>query len=774
MMSSPPSDRRERWWLASILAVAAALRLFRLGDANLWWDEALAVWAVRKGLVGATAWTAGDVHPPLYFWCLWGWAQLWGESPFALRSLSALIGTLTVWAVYGLGREVGGRRVGLWAAAFTAVAPLAIWWSQELRMYALAGLFCTLSWRYALQWLASERAGDRPDKRALALSALCSLGGLYTIFLSAAAMVAQALLVGLVWLVEGPRRRLKMLLRWAAAQAAVVALLVPWLAYSWGRMPTWSVAEPTSPWFVARLYGTLLVTGRSVYIEREMPAVVAVLAVLACGLVCWLRRRDPERGEAWMPLALALAVVVPGISIYLSTLPRSLFYTPHIEARYFYPFAPAFWALLAWAIVQLSSRWRWLGRALGMGVLALTMAYLPGYYRGHVLQDDLQSMVRTIISQAREGDMVLLDSGSRYPVFLYDYERLAPGAARPEFVTITRAENQLKASRVADWLDEHVDSQRRIWLAEVEVSITDPERLVRAGLAERLPEVASWAFGHNTLALYAADGQPPRPENDTYLPEYVTHTTLGGGELVGWDLPVRRLAAGTTGYLALQWASAPNEAVWLQVQAAGDRLVLRRCLPLAEGAVRMSQEIPFPAEWPRGRYTLSLTSAAGESLSLGDIRIVGERKVGFGEAAPVDASFDGLTLTGIAVDLPKHITGGEEITVDLAWRADAAVAQDGVVFVHVLGATANPATGGPLWAQQDAEPLGGQWPTTTWQPGDALLDRHVLSLPSDLPAGEYQLELGVYDRQTGERVTASTAAGEPLGDQLLWPGFTVR
>lgn len=774
MMSSPPSDRRERWCLASILAVAAALRLFRLGDANLWWDEALAVWAVRKGLVGATVWTAGDVHPPLFFWCLWGWVQLWGESPFALRSLSALIGTLTVWAVYGLGRQVGGHRVGLWAAAFTAVAPLAIWWSQELRMYALAGLLCTLSWRYALQWLASERAGDRPDRRALALSALCSLGGLYTIFLSAAAMVAQALLVGLVWLVEGPRRRLKMLLHWAAAQAAVVILLLPWLAYSWERMPTWSVAEPTSPWFVARLYGALLVTGRSVYIEREMPAVVAVLAVLACGLVCWLRRRDREHGEVWMPLALALAVVVPGISIYLSTLPRSLFYTPHIEARYFYPFAPAFWTLLAWAIVQLSNRWRWLGRALGAGVLALTMAYLPGYYRGRVLKDDLQSMVRTIISQAREGDMVLLDSGSRYPVFLYDYERLAPGATRPEFVTITRAENKLKTSRVTDWLDEHLDSQRRIWLAEVEVSITDPERLVRAGLAERLPEVASWTFGYNTLSLYAADGQPPRPENDTYLPEHVAHTALGGGELIGWDLPVRRLAAGTTGYLALQWASAPGEAVWLQVQTADGGLVLRRHLPSAEGAVRMVQEIPLPAEWPRGRYSLSLASASGESLSLGDIRVVGERMTAFGEAAPLDATFGGLTLTGIAVDLPRRITGGEDITVDLAWRADAAVAQDGVVFVHVLGTTVNPATGGPLWAQQEAEPLAGRWPTTTWQPGDALLDRHVLSLPSDLPAGDYQLELGVYDRQTGERVAASTAAGKPLGDQLLWPGFTVR
>ncbi|GAG38541.1 unnamed protein product, partial [marine sediment metagenome] len=39
-----------RWGAPSlILLVAFGLRLFRLGDANLWWDEALAVWGVRKG-----------------------------------------------------------------------------------------------------------------------------------------------------------------------------------------------------------------------------------------------------------------------------------------------------------------------------------------------------------------------------------------------------------------------------------------------------------------------------------------------------------------------------------------------------------------------------------------------------------------------------------------------------------------------------------------------------------------------------------------------------
>jgi len=55
----------------ALLVIAYALRVYRLGDQNVWWDEGLAVWAVRQPLAAATAWTASDVHPPLFFWMLW-------------------------------------------------------------------------------------------------------------------------------------------------------------------------------------------------------------------------------------------------------------------------------------------------------------------------------------------------------------------------------------------------------------------------------------------------------------------------------------------------------------------------------------------------------------------------------------------------------------------------------------------------------------------------------------------------------------------------------
>ena len=70
--------------LASLLA-AFGLRAWLLGNQNVWWDEGLAIWAVRQSFTRMTLWTASDVHPPLYFWLLQFFVRLGGESEFSAR-----------------------------------------------------------------------------------------------------------------------------------------------------------------------------------------------------------------------------------------------------------------------------------------------------------------------------------------------------------------------------------------------------------------------------------------------------------------------------------------------------------------------------------------------------------------------------------------------------------------------------------------------------------------------------------------------------------------
>ena len=72
-------------------------------------------------------------------------------------------------------------------------------------------------------------------------------------------------------------------------------------------------------------------------------------------------------------------------------------------------------------------------------------------------------------------------------------------------------------------------------------------------------------------------------------------------------------------------------------------------------------------------------------------------------------------------------------------------------------------------AQGDGVPgYLGALPTTVWEPGVAVLDRHVVSLPADLAAGRYSLWIGWYDPASGERLILPTGEDrQSLGEILI-------
>ena len=55
----------------------------------------------------------------------------------ALRAFSAIAGVAFVPIAYAAARELVSRRAGVLAAAFVAVNPLMLWYSQEARAYML-------------------------------------------------------------------------------------------------------------------------------------------------------------------------------------------------------------------------------------------------------------------------------------------------------------------------------------------------------------------------------------------------------------------------------------------------------------------------------------------------------------------------------------------------------------------------------------------------------------------------------------------------------------
>lgn len=86
-----------------------------------------------------------DYHPPLFYVILNTWIKLFGNGDVSVKIPSVIFGLLTIPASYWLGKVCHSGRVGLLAALFCAISPLAQLLSGQCRGYALAGLFSTIA-----------------------------------------------------------------------------------------------------------------------------------------------------------------------------------------------------------------------------------------------------------------------------------------------------------------------------------------------------------------------------------------------------------------------------------------------------------------------------------------------------------------------------------------------------------------------------------------------------------------------------------------------------
>jgi len=123
--------------------------------------------------------------------------------------------------------------------------------------------------------------------------------------------------------------------------------------------------------------------------------------------------------------------------------------------------------------------------------------------------------------------------------------------------------------------------------------------------------------------------------------------------------------------------------------------------------------------------------------------------------------FDGLIrLCDHSEDSLIH-RPGDTVTVRLTWQAQAAMDQSYTAFVHLLGPV-NPATGSPLWAQDDHEPGHGTYTTDRWSKDEIVIGSFQLRIPEDAAAGEYKLATGFYCLKTMERLQRSDGAGDMI------------
>jgi len=115
-------------------------------------------------------------------------------------------------------------------------------------------------------------------------------------------------------------------------------------------------------------------------------------------------------------------------------------------------------------------------------------------------------------------------------------------------------------------------------------------------------------------------------------------------------------------------------------------------------------------------------------------------------AQPAEADF-GADLHLRGLEPVGKTQRGQTLTYRLFWKTSNLPLRDYTMFAHLIGAD------GRRYAQSDLP-----YPTSTWGAYRYVTSDLAIGLPAELPAGTYQLVIGLYDPQTGQRLPLRSSA----------------
>lgn len=170
-------------------------------------------------------------------------------------------------------------------------------------------------------------------------------------------------------------------------------------------------------------------------------------------------------------------------------------------------------------------------------------------------------------------------------------------------------------------------------------------------------------------------------------------------------------------------------------------------------------------DWANGNYRLAahLKNEAGDSYGqeaiLGDLRLESSAR-SFEEPA-VKNEVNGNWQDIILLKGYDHEVRNNTLEMLLYWQALDNVNTSYKMFLHLIDNQS-----GELVGQIDYIPQSWSYPTDWWVDGEFIADPVSLSLDG-LPGGEYQIWLGIYDPDDGERLSITNEVGMDVVNRAL-------
>jgi len=327
------------------------------------------------------------------------------------------------------------------------------------------------------------------------------------------------------------------------------------------------------------------------------------------------------------------------------------------------------------------------------------------------------------------------------------------------------------------------------------------------GLTSLVPR--PWRWVPSTLAIVVALFAATVTPFTTIGPAYARHCLLttedashiehrldadfeGRMALLGYDLESTELIPGGSLEITLYWRSlAPmpeDYSVFVHLLGVDDLIIVQRDTYPGLGGYPTS--LWKPGDTIADRYVLRVPEAvltpSEATIEVGLYRLADGSRLGVldesGSVVSDNVRFARLTIRRAEVgDIPNPVyfnldnkialvgydldrtaaAPGEAFQVTVYWKALSKMDQNYSVFTQVLG------EGDSIWAQKDSWPRGGDAPTSIWEVGQIVEDTYVLVVKEDAPAGAYDLQVGVYLGETGDRLSLLGDGGHVQDNRIL-------
>jgi mannosyltransferase len=817
-----------------ITLVALAMRLQNLGVQSLWVDEAMSVVFSSKPLPELMQLlVTEDIHPPLYPVFLHYWMNLAGNSEYAARLPSAIMGALLIPLIYLVGRRLESladpearpavSRVGLVAAVLAASSAFYIGYSQEARNYMAVTLAGLLSSYLLLLALAGR------SRRLWIAYGIATLAALYTHYTAALLLLSQA---GFVLLVRKPYGDAWK--RWILATLAVGVGFLPWLGFSIAQIQRISDYWPGTLRLDAAIRTSLLqfvVGGGSGLQGLLLPAVLGI-GLLFFGVLA-LVLGSSRRNFSQPAFFLLLYMLVPAALIF-----GVAYFRPKFDPRYLLVITPAFYLTLAWGIAAMlrpatqperNILLRVLLPILGIAALTGTVAVSTVYGEPtkvmHVGDGsgasseygDYRALVSYLESKAEPGDAVVLMMNTYHP-YVYYGKKDIPWYPLEPFDDTDGA--IILLNRISE-------QHKRLWFILWQKDWVDPADYVMHVMDTQSREVGlDESFGGLGLRLFQLiPGQP-----FSYYPkvDHKQEALFGDSRLEfwGWNASADSAAGGDSIQYDLHWR--PNNKIAADykmvlslvdadrhVWARTDEIMATALYPSSRWRVQEivhdRHKLAVPPGTPPGSYQVELRlydpatmkeipaarwsgAGLGTSINLGSVSVKPTPENAFPAAgqSPMAswdlAAGDRMELIGAQMDRVSA-KAGEPVEVTLHWRAPRQPLAAYIVRLALLDEKGNP-TGEQLL------PLVQGYPAYRWRSGEGVISKHWYTLPVDQPSGKYGLAAAVLplddrDRtpiryaQVGSLEVPVTKAvfqlpamqnrlGAKLGDKIVLAGFDLK